>query len=313
MRNTKHLFIVNPRAGRGLAIKTEKQLEDLFGKISRNYEGVEYKVIRTQYPTHATDIAREYSKKGNYRIYAVGGDGTLNEVLNGMAESDSSLAIIPCGTGNDFIKTMSGTEDRKELLYRSILGTEKEVDLCRNDSGYFINIASVGFDAIVNYEAQKYKKFRLMTSGIAYFGGIMDALRKKELIHLRYEIDGVPYEKDVFLIAVCNGMFYGGSFMMSPESDLTDGYFNVVVIDDIPLHKFAGYIPLLIKGKHLGIPKLTHIKSKKITISSDKELIVNVDGESQKKKEVTFEIAPKNLKLIVPKGCTLNRHDVNIK
>ncbi len=302
MNDTKHLFIVNPKAGKGAALKTEKTIESLFKALSEKYSGISYEIVRTEYPGHGTEIAREYSNKGIYRIYAVGGDGTLNEVLNGMAGTESSLAIIPCGTGNDFIKSIAGKFNKGQILKDSILGTEKNVDLCRINDKYFINIASVGFDAKVNFEAASFKSHPFLTTEMAYFAGIIKSLKSKETIDLKIEIDGVDYSRNVFLIAFCNGRYYGGSFMMSPHSDLSDGLLDVVIVDDVPMRKIATYLPLLMKGKHLNIPEITYLRAKHIVVTSEKEKIINIDGESIQGNIADVSIESGKLKLIIPRG-----------
>ena len=106
----KHLFIINPFAGKGKTLKYIEQINNAFKKIKD-----EYFIEITKYPMHASLIAKEYSSKGDFRIYSVGGDGTLNEVLNGMAESNSSLAIIPGGSGNDFIRSIYKKNHMKDI------------------------------------------------------------------------------------------------------------------------------------------------------------------------------------------------------
>lgn len=302
MKDTKHLFIVNPKAGKGAALKAEKRIAELFWALEKKYPGITFEIHRTSYPGHATEIAREYSRQGVYRIYAVGGDGTLNEVLNGMAGSDSSLAIIPCGTGNDFIKSIAGRFDPEEILKDTILGRETLVDLCKINDKYFINIVSVGLDAIINQAASGYKTLPLVTANMAYFAGIIKCLKGKKPTTLSFTIDDREYEQEILLMAICNGQYYGGSFHMAPTADLSDGLLDVVIVDDIPIGKLLRYLPRLMKGTHLNIPELTYVRAKHIMIKAPAPMIINLDGESDSGSVCDISIEQAKLKLILPRG-----------
>lgn len=148
----KHLFIINPEAGKGKAIAYVESIKNIFQGMED-----EYHIEVTGYPGHATQIVKEYTSKEDYRVYAIGGDGTLNEVLNGIIGSTSSLAVIPAGSGNDFIKNIVSEED-EYILLKTINGKEKYMDLGKVNDRYFINISSVGFDSEVVYNAKSIKK-----------------------------------------------------------------------------------------------------------------------------------------------------------
>ncbi|WP_187119280.1 diacylglycerol/lipid kinase family protein, partial [Clostridium polynesiense] len=121
----KHLFIINPEAGKGKALGYIEIIHRVFENIKEPYF-----IEITKYPGHATEIVQKYSLKGEYRVYSIGGDGTLNEVLNGVVGTKSTLAIVPAGSGNDFIKNITSTKD-EDLLYRTVTGEEKYIDLGR--------------------------------------------------------------------------------------------------------------------------------------------------------------------------------------
>mgnify|MGYP001426147672 FL=1 len=171
----KHLFIVNPAAGKGKTLNCITQIENFFKKSKASYC-----IEVTEKPGHSTNIVKKHLQGGKTRVYSVGGDGTLNEILNGMIGSVGSLGIIPKGSGNDFIKSIDISYKSGDIMERTIKGREVPVDIGRVNGRYFINIASVGFDAEVAHNAVKFKKLPLIPGSLAYIlSTIITAIRKK--------------------------------------------------------------------------------------------------------------------------------------
>lgn len=297
MEVIKHLFIVNPVAGQGSALSLEKQIRELLEAVTKNYDNTEFKVVETKYPGHATKIARDFAFKEKYRIYSVGGDGTLNEVINGMVGSESSLGVIPGGTGNDFIKSISPDFKTREILKDTILGYEKKVDLGKINDRYFHNILSIGFDAEVNVGACKYKKWPLVSPKLAYIMGIGYALTKIKPKFLTIEKNGIIEKKDTFLMAICNGTTYGGEFKMAPNAKLDDGLLDIVRVDMIGINKIMKYLPSLKKGDHYKHKEIESYTLNKINIYGEEPLMLNIDGEIMvvDKAEITCEREVLNL------------------
>ncbi|NMB95836.1 MAG: diacylglycerol kinase family lipid kinase, partial [Clostridiaceae bacterium] len=169
----KHLFIVNPVAGKGKALEYIPEIKRIFAKRKNDI----YFIETTEKPGHAIELVKSYVKRDTYRIYSIGGDGTLNEVLNGMAESDSSLAIVPAGSGNDFVKSLesySTFDTTKSSLLNSLIdGMETITDIGKINDRFFINISSIGFDANVVYNAAKFKKIPFVNGLLAYTMGVL--------------------------------------------------------------------------------------------------------------------------------------------
>lgn len=292
----KHLFIINPVAGKGKGLGLIKVIEEIF-KESKD----EYIIEITKYVGHATEIVKSYVKEDRYRIYSVGGDGTLNEVLNGMVGSSSSLAVIPSGTGNDFIRSICDNYKDEDLLKNTIYGEEKEVDLGTVNERYFINISSIGIDAEVVYNARAFKKLPFVKGGLAYILSIFYTVIKFKNNKMSIHIDGKDYSNDILLIAVANGSYYGGGMHVAPKASPFDNLFDICLIRPISRINILRLFPKLIKGVHENIKEVSFYKCKSINIKSENEMSINIDGEVFRIKEAKFDIIPKGVTVVIPK------------
>jgi YegS/Rv2252/BmrU family lipid kinase len=293
----KHLFIVNPAAGKG---KTMKRIPE----ITTYFQGTdeEYIIEVTKYPGHATEIASEYSSKDDYRIYSVGGDGTLNEVLNGMAKkSGSSLAAIPSGSGNDFIKSIDDSINMKDIIPRTIEGDVRRIDYAKVNDTYFINIASIGFDGQVVYNTQHFKRLPLISGKIAYILGILNTIIVCKKNTLEIKIDETYMKSKTLLIAIGNGKYYGGGIPIVPEAIITDGLFEICHTERMSRLKILHLFPKCMKGQHGGIKGVNFYKGKKVEIKSETPIVMNTDGEISFVNEAIFEIIPHGLNFIFPR------------
>jgi diacylglycerol kinase (ATP) len=292
-----HLFIVNPVAGRGNTLKIIPEIEKLMDKHS-----LPYKVEVTEAPGHATDIAKEYIKGGkNLRIYAVGGDGTLNEVLQGVVGSDACLGIIPAGTGNDFIKSFCAIRDPLKLLPFLVHADAVPVDVCKMNERYFLNIASAGFDADVVASTQRLKRLPLMKGKIAYIGGILLSLIRKKNIQATFVLDDEAIAmKSLLLAAFANGRFYGGGMSPAPDARPDDGFLDICLIEGMNRLKILMFFPRLIKGTHTKMREVTIRRCRSLTMESPQPVHVNADGELSQSTRVEIHLIPKGLKFIKP-------------
>lgn len=292
----KHLFIINPVAGKGKSLNFIPLIEEIF-----KYKEDTFIIETTQYKGHATEIAKKYSNEDNLRIYSLGGDGTLNEVLNGMAETNSTLGVIPCGTGNDFIKSLLNEVSYKDILLKTIEGKEKTIDIGIANNRYFLNIGSVGFDSTVVYNARFFKSKPFIPSGIAYILSLIYTPFVYKSPLMKIEIDDKSFVQKNMLIAVCNGKFYGGGIPICPHANIDDGELNTCLVKDLPITKFFKFFPKILKGKHPEAEEVSFHLGETIKVSTDEDFILQWDGELEKCNEVTFNIVPNGLKLIVPK------------
>jgi YegS/Rv2252/BmrU family lipid kinase len=287
------LFIVNPKAGKGRA----KSIVPLINEVCKE-NSVEFEIKYTTAPKDGTCIARFGAESGFERIIAVGGDGTVNEVLNGMAGTSSALGVVPGGSGNDFIRTISSEKDLKKIIHVNIYGVIKAADIGKCNGQYFINIASMGCDAEVVIATEGAKKF--FSGSLAYIVGVIITIFRYKGKMLKVKVDDQEFEENALLTAIANGRFYGGGMLPAPRADITDGWFDVCFIRHLPRLRMLLLFPKFMKGKHEKIKEVTFYRGKKVILSCRDEMYVNIDGEITKNREMEFEILPEGVNLIMP-------------
>jgi len=291
----KHLFIINPTAGKGNSLKLIPDINRIFSEKDE-----EFIIEVTERPGHASEIAKYYSEKDTYRIYSVGGDGTLNEVLTGMINSKSSLAIIPTGSGNDFIRSITHNYV-DDILFRTIDGKEELIDLGTANGRYFVNISSAGIDAEVVNNAAKLRKLPGISGSLSYMlSALITIFFMFKSYSLKIEIDGKHYDKKSLLVAVANGKYYGGGMLPTPDAQINDGKFDICVASKMNRFKVLSFFPKFIKGKHTHLKEVNLYRGSKVSIRCDKGIMANIDGEVGKVKEIVFEIVPKAITVVIP-------------
>ncbi|ERI95637.1 lipid kinase, YegS/Rv2252/BmrU family [Clostridiales bacterium oral taxon 876 str. F0540] len=293
-----HLFIINPAAGKGKTLKFIPLIEKIF-----QHRNEKYIIEVTKGVGHASELVRKYCSEEDYRVYSVGGDGTLNEVLNGIVNTNSSLAVIPCGSGNDFIKSIynySKREKIEDIFLKMIDGKDKYIDLGKVNNRYFINIASVGFDAEVAYNAIKLKKLPFIGGTLAYILGIIITVFKYKSPDLKINIDNRQFNMKALLVAVANGRYYGGGINVTPKAEIDDGIFNICNIEEVSKPKILILFPKVIKGTHSKIKEVHFTNGKNIKLTSPNEISFNIDGEISRGKEVEFIMIPNGIKIVFP-------------
>ena len=293
----KHLFIVNPVAGKGKSAKIIPQIRLLMEKNS-----LPYKIEITKAPKHAPEIAASYIHKfPNIRIYAVGGDGTLNEVLQGVAGSNASLGVVPTGTGNDFLKTFCSQTDPYKLLPSLIQAEAAPVDMCKMNDRYFLNIASAGFDADVVANTQYLKKLPYMKGKFAYIGGILLSLIRLKNVSATFYLDDEKIEMPSMLLSIfANGKYYGGGMLPAPDAKPDDGYLDVCIIQGLKRLKILRFFPRLIKGTHINMSEVTFRRCRTITMESPDLVHINADGELFESHALSITLIQKGLMFIKP-------------
>lgn len=272
----KHVFIVNPKSSYGRALLVSKAIEEVCQKNS-----IDYEIHYTERPKDATNIARSY-KRDKCIIFSVGGDGTLNEVVNGVVGSKNYLGVIPAGTGNDLYKTL---KQEKELYF--------DCDLGKINNDYFINTASVGLDAEIadNVIVMKRKK---VPRKMIYNAAILYTFFKFQAQELEIIIDNKKVIKGKkLMVAVANGQVYGGGFKIAPDASLNDGLLDVVLVDNMSKPRILAVLAKLLKAKHEGEKEVESLRAKKIVIKSKNLIIGGMDGEVLSDKEYKIEVVAK--------------------
>ena len=271
----KHIFIVNPISGKGKTLKAVDRIK----KVCEE-ENLDYEIHFTEYPKDATKIARKYRFTKNI-IYSVGGDGTLNEVLNGIVGTKNLLGVIPAGSGNDFYKTLSKIDEEYPVI-----------DIGKVNDRYFINIISIGIDAEVANNVSLMKKRKVPTNQI-YNASLIYKFFKYKYKDIELLIDEKEQKKGkCTILTICNGQVYGGGYKIAPSAKLTDGYFDVYYVEKVNKPQLPSLINMLKQGIHEKHNKVHKSQATKIKFKCDKELVCNIDGEIMTAKKFNVKIIP---------------------
>ena len=301
----KHLFIINPAAG------SHNQTEDYRKKIAEVCEkrGLDYSIRVSGAPGRCCKIAREAAESGKeYRIYACGGDGTLNEVVNGAAGySNVAVTVFSGGSGNDFARMFSDPAAFKDLE-RLLDAEEVTFDLIRCNDDYSLNICSVGLDARIGHDVSNYKRIPLLSGFRAY--AVSTVVNVVKGIHEHYvvEVNGQRIDGQQTLICACNGRFYGGGFCPVPDADPTDGMLEVLLVRDVSRLKVAQVVGAYKDGRYADFPDLIrHFRTEHVRILCDKPTGINLDGEKREAEVIDMRIAEEKLRFFYPRGVTFKK------
>ncbi len=279
----KTLFIVNPEAGKKEGKHLKSKIEKLWtqGKIG-------YEIYITQ--DHA-DISAgvEKAKAESFtEIIVVGGDGTLLAVVNALGDHAIPIGVIPCGTGNDFVRSQSIDLDINQALMIALTSDAvKDVDIGRCNSTGFLNIASVGIDAAIVKRTQSVKKW--IKSPLAYLIASIIEIITYEPIQITLTIDGQVYHRRIELVAISNGRYYGGGMKIAPMANPSDGFYDLIVINKMKKRRLLWLLPRLYEGTHITEPEVEIFKGQNIQIASEAELNINMDGELTRGKLMNIE------------------------
>lgn len=297
-------LIVNPVAGAGRTRKKWPQIRDLLKSIGLNFEH-----DFTEAPSHAIELAKSAVKKGYETVVSVGGDGTINEVVNGLHDSgtlkDVSLGIISTGTGSDYVRTIGIPRHCEDACKRLLEPDKVLVDLGvveYKDNGQmterlFVNFAGLGFDTeVVRATTLKYKSLGALP---AYLLGLLTTLFCYKNREITLKVDGEVVNKKVCATVMSNGKYGGGSMFVAPDADLTDGYFDVLTIGDLSRPDLLWSLPRIYKGTHLTHPKVTMQRGREVEIESSQRLLIQADGELLGEAPAHFRVLPAALNVLV--------------
>lgn len=303
----RHIFILNPKAGKGDRIRQIQAMADTL----QQRHAVETLCLYTQSAGHATTLARSLAETGEpLRLYACGGDGTTNEVANGIAGFDNAaMTTIPMGTGNDFLKNFGPDQERFRDPEQLWDGPVTALDLIDCGGRYALTLACSGIDAQVAADVHKYSSTPLLGGKGSYIASLLvNFLFKGIGSHWTVSLDGVAMTDDFSLVTVCNGRYYGGGFFPVPEANMTDGVLNTLVVKKVSRRTFAQFVVPYSKGEYWRFPQYARCyTAKEIRITSEQEDIVTcLDGEAQCSSDVRFCLADKKVRFFAPKGADPN-------
>lgn len=303
----KHIFIINPAAGKKESCQQiYKMAEQL-----RQRHNLDVSCMLTRSSGHAITLARSLAETGEeLRLYACGGDGTVNEVANGIAGfENAAMTVIPIGTGNDFLKNF-GTDMEKfsdpENLWN---GEVQQLDLIDCNGRYALTIACAGLDARVAVGVHKYNDVPMLKGKGSYIASlIVNFLFRDIRRHWTLYVDGKAREDDFTVITVCNGRYYGGGFTPVLEARMNDGILQTLAVRGITRRGFLGLVGDYAVGGYRKFPHIaTLYTASEIRIHSEQEdVTISIDGECMTLQDVTFRLADVKLNFFGPSGCDPN-------
>jgi YegS/Rv2252/BmrU family lipid kinase len=299
----KTTVILNPTAGRGAGAQLSPQIE-----AHLRDQDLRFELVKTNAPGHAVLLAEEAVNQGADRLIAVGGDGTFNEVLNGLIQAGGTpdgvvLGIVPIGTGNDMAYGAGLPLEWQQACQIIARGATRVLDVghvqADNDASLFFgNGVGIGFDAIVNIESRKLKRLRgfflyfvaLMKTLIAYYHAPV----------VTVNIDGVAMVQSSLMISIMNGRRFGGGFYMTPEATMDDGLFDVCVTGKVARPKMVGFVPRFMRGTHVTDRRVTMSQGSRISVTIETPWAAHVDGEiyGVGARQIEVEILPERLRIL---------------
>lgn len=299
----KHLFLINPYAGK--YDRTQEVREKLRTVLAGREDP--WEVAVTQYPGHGVELVRAAAERGEpLRVYACGGDGTLNEAVNGAAGYEHvAVTHYPMGSGNDFLR-MFGLDACRFYDLRELLdGPQAPMDLIECNGRLALNVCSIGFDARIGLGAADFKKLPLVSGTMAYQ---LSALRTiVQGIHRPYrvEVDGETLPGEAFtLICACNGRYYGSGFNPSPDAVPDDSLLNFLIIPAVSRFTVLALIRKFARGEAGEIPGVLLRQGREMKVTCDRVSMINLDGERMDGAQLTARLSEKKVNFIYPAGAT---------
>lgn len=289
----KHIvFIINPKSGVERRKEIQQGIDDHLDKDRYSYE-----IVNTEYAKHGTLLAKEAAARGAYAVVAVGGDGSVNDIMQGLQGTDTILAIVPKGSGNGMARTMRIPLDTQEAIKVINKGNVVSMDVGMANNRPFISNAGVAFDALIA------KKFAASARrGFFVYSWLVTKYmwRYKSWVW-DITVDGKHFQERAFMVSVANGQQFGYNFKIAPMASYTDGLLDLIVIRKFP--KILGGLIVLraMNGTIAGSPFVTHIRGKEITVSNPALKLMQTDGDAHAcEPGIDFSIHEAAQKVIVP-------------
>lgn len=297
-------LIINPAAGAG---KTARRWPHIRARLQ--HIDLRFDFDLTEAPGHARELARMAVQRGYELVVSVGGDGTINEVVNGMYDTggmnDVRLGIICTGTGGDYIRTLGVPKTYLDAC-NSLTSPKKlaaDVGVVEYRCGeetvrrLFVNFAGLGFDAeVVRATTQRLKMLRATAS---YLAGLLSTVLFYRNRNVTLYLDGEKLEHKVCAVLLSNGRYGGGGMLAAPDADLNDGLLDAVIIGDLSKPDLLWSLPRIYRGTHLTHPKVMLKKVKELEIQSGENVYLQADGELLGQLPARFTVLPKLLNVVI--------------
>ena len=297
-------IILNPMADMGNAWRVARDLRS----ITEQHGDVDWS--GTVYPGHAIELAKQAGEQGYEMVIAMGGDGTVHEVVNGLMKVPEDrrplLGVVPVGSGNDFAHGINASRIPTEALVHALDGEASTVDLGlmtdeRGRKEYFDNTLGIGFGAVVTIRSHR---LPLLRGFIMYLTSVIQTIiLDHNPMRMQIETDDQKWEQSVIYLVLCNGPREGGGFLIAPEAKIDDGLLHYAMITNVSRPMMLRIVPEVMKGTHGRFKQVRMGTCKKFALSADRPLYIHADGEiftgpGTDLRKVSFEILPRALKVV---------------
>ena len=286
------LFIVNEHAGKG---KTKRR----WSRIQRHLQnaGIEHKACFTSRPKEATEIAKQSA--ANYsHVIAVGGDGTIHEVVNGLAGQQTVFGMIPTGTGNDLARMFDLPKDPVQAVDRVLHGRQRTIDLLDLNGTYVSNIVGLGLDAAVAKDTNN-ANWKKRAGSLGYVISLVKMMFAFRPFTLQLELDDQTMVfEGCWLVAIGNTKYYGGGMQICPDAKIDDGLLDVCVVNNLTRLQLLRLFPTVFSGKHILLPQVTYMRGKSVRVKTDTPVPMHGDGEILGTTPGEINIRPAALRVI---------------
>ncbi len=297
-------IILNPMANMGTAWRVAEELRPIVAEYRHaDWSG-------TVYPTHATELARQASEQGYELVVAMGGDGTVHEVVNGLMHAPDGrrpiLGVVPVGSGNDFAHAIGVPMDPPRALTHALHGEPSRVDLGvmtdeHDRHEYFDNTLGIGFDAVVTIRSHK---LPLVRGFLMYLTAVIQTiLLNHQPAHMHIQADDQGWEQDVLMLTMCNGPREGGGFIIAPEAKNDDDRLHYAIVGKVNRLTMFRLVPEFMKGTHARFPQVRLGDCRRLILSADRPLYVHADGEiytgfGSNLRQLRLEVLPAALSVV---------------
>lgn len=290
-------IILNPYANRWGA---QKQAEAI--RSAAQNANLDFDLTITEKRLQGSQLAKEATHGDYQAIIAAGGDGTINEVVNGLINASDDtptlpLGILPIGTGNDLNDMVGLPRNIDEIMTIIANGKTRQIDAGRVNDRYFHNNCALAMEPMVTLENEKMTR---LSGNIRYIAALLKSLLKLQAWDMKITWDDGEFVGPTLLLSVCNGPRTGGQFMMAPGAKFDDGLFNFIHAPDLPMIQVLGILPRLFSGTHINHPKVSHLQTTRLTIESNPGTPIHTDGEiiAESATRIEYEILPGKLTLL---------------
>ena len=288
-------MIVNPHAGKKQGLSVAEKVLEQFKK-----HNIDVDMFISKKHGDSITLASNLNIQDFDGILAVGGDGTLFEVINGLLKSNQNIKIpigqIPVGTGNSFIKDL-GINNLENSIQAIISGQTRSVDLGEfsytKGKHFFINLLGTGFVSNVAYRAKKYK----LLGSLSYILGVLEEVAVLKSTKIEITIDGKLIKREAVFTEICNSRFTGGNMLMAPYAKIDDGLLDIIILKKVSRLKLLSLFPLLFKGEHVNDDAVEVFTGKNISLKSNSQLSLTPDGETFGNTPIDVSMHPKKIKM----------------